>query len=409
MPEAATCPRHQISERAAILVAVRRFGDRTYGRFIEMLDRFEVRVSIQKLLIALLVVIVPLSAVGLYLTQRSDKALDKSIGTDYGTIADLYGSQVAEFVRGRVADIIGLASDPNVVSAVAAAGRTSGGTEEAANQKIDKLNKEWNTAQGEGAVKSVLYSPASEALRRHRDLEPHLLRLTATDERGNVVAATQKPAKYSYSDDTAWRAAYANGQGAASVGNILFDSLRKQYYVEFGVPIFDSGSSRFIGVMLAGVNMSDLISRFQQMQMAGGARALLVSDDGTIISGPKVDLFARLKSDEFDAIRESLGTLQGRQTGYVVANTNSGRRIIGFADAGLKEHFSNLGWIVLVSQDERIAAAPMRAVEQFAIAMVVLGILMVTLLGVYYYLHRSENLSDIEEVLESRSATAAAR
>ena len=255
----------------------------------------------------------------------------------------------------------------------------------------------------------MIYSPAAEALRRHRELEPHLLRITATDERGVVVAATQKPAKYSYSDDTAWRAAYANGQGAASIGTILFDSLRKQYYMEFGVPIFDSGSSRFIGVMLAGVNVSDLVSRFQQLQLASGARALLVSDDGTIISGPKVDIFSRLKSDEYDAIRESLGTLQGRQTGYVVANIHTGRRIIGFADIGLKAHFDNLGWVVLVSQDERVATAPIRQVEQFAIAMVALGILMVTLLGVYYYLHRAEQLSDIEDVLPQRSAAATAR
>ena len=113
-----------------------------------MFDRFEVRISLQKLLIALLVVIVPLSAVGLYLTERSDKALDKSIGTDYGSMAELYGSQVAEFVRDRVADINTLASDPGIVNAVNAAARVSGGNEEAATQKLDKMIKEWNTGSG---------------------------------------------------------------------------------------------------------------------------------------------------------------------------------------------------------------------------------------------------------------------
>ena len=371
------------------------------------LDRYEVRVSLQKLLLALLIVIVPLSAIGLYLTERSDKALDQSIGTQFSTIAGLYGSQISDAIRSRVADVSSMASDPALVSAVATASKSSvGGDDSALAQKIQKIGEAWNTPQGEATVKSVLYSSASESLRRHRDLDLRVMRIIATDEHGAVVAATQKPMKYSYADDAAWQAAYNNGQGVASVGEILFDSMHKAYYVDFAVPIFDAGSSRQIGVMVAAVNVSDLVQQFQQPQIANGARALLVSEDGSIVSGPKVDVFARLKSDELGAIRDSLGTLQGRQTGYVVADLKGGRRIIGFAETGLKQNFQNLGWIVLVSQDERAAAAPMRAVEVFALMMVVLGILMVTLVGVYYYLHRSERISDIQEVFPPRAATA---
>ena len=76
------------------------------------LDRLEVRVSITKILIALIVVIVPLSIVGLILTARSDKALDTAIGNDFKTVADMYSNEVSQFVRDRVADVNIMAAEP---------------------------------------------------------------------------------------------------------------------------------------------------------------------------------------------------------------------------------------------------------------------------------------------------------
>ena len=357
------------------------------------IDKFEVRISMQRLLLGLILVIVPLSVIGLYITERSDKALEQSIGANFRTTASLYAAQVSDFIRDRVTVVNSMAADPSIVAAV----RNASGNAHPVD--IDKLKQTWNTAQGEAAVKNVMYSPGADSLRRQRELDSRLLRVFATDERGIVVAATQKPAKASYAEDTAWQAAYAQGQGAASIGNILFDDMRKVYYVEFASPIFDSGSSRLIGVMIAAMNVSDLLRSFQQNQIGNGSRALLVSDDGSILSGPNVDVFARLRSDEFGAIRDSLGSLQGRQTGYVVADLRAGRRIIGFAETGLKQRYDNLGWVVLISQDEHLATAPIRSVEQFALVMVGLGMLMVILVAVFYSIHRSAERTDIEDVL----------
>ena len=190
-----------------------------------------------------------------------------------------------------------------------------------------------------------------------------------------------------------------------STSAILFDDYNKNYYTDFGAPILDQASSRLIGVMVAAVNLSDMLSRFQTAQVAGGPRALLVGADGTVISGPKVDLYANIKSDEFAAVRDSLGTLTGRQTGYVVRDTGNGPRVIGYSSTGLK---GNPGWVVLVSQSERDALAPLRGLEQFAVLMVILGIVMLTLLFVYYFLHRTERMAEIEEATPAPNATNAA-
>ena len=362
-------------------------------------DRLEVRVSITKLLVTLLIVIVPLSIVGLVLTARSDKALDNNIGNDFRTIADMYGNEAAQFVRDRIGDVNMMTAEPELIAAV------SGGNRKAASQTGAKSGAEAGTAT---SGKGILASNASELLRLRRDLDPRFLDIVATDESGAIVAASQKQKRSSLADEADWQAAYNDGKGAVRISNILYDDFSKSYYLNMNAPVFDAASSRCIGVLTAAVNISGLLSRFQQAQIANGARAELVNDDGTIVSAPNADVFARLKSQAFDGVRDSLGSVQGRQAGSVTTNLRTGPHIIGFADTGLKQNYNNLGWIVLVSQEEHQAAAPMRAVHDFALAMVILGLLMVTLLGVYYYLHKTQAYSAIEGVLPAEEPRARA-
>lgn len=104
----------------------------------------------------------------------------------------------------------------------------------------------------------------------------------------------------------------------------------------------------------------------------------------------------KLRSEEYAAARDALGTLQGRQAGYLMATMRDENRIVGFADTGLKQLSPNLAWVVMVSQDEREALASVRTLGHFAILMVVIGLLMVTLLAAYFFLHRKQQLADIE-------------
>ena len=373
------------------------------------LDRLEVRVSIQKVLLGLIIVIVPLSIIGLFLTTRADSALNQSIGTQFKTLAGLYGNEVSEFFYDRVSDVAAIAMDPTLVDGVLSSTRGyQGQSESAITAKIDKMGKSWSTPASAGAVKSILGSKASEVLIHHHEINPQLLRLTATDERGVTVGSTNQTMRYSYADNEGWQSVYASGKGAVTVSPILYDDLAKAYYVNVGVPVTEPGSGHLAGVLNAAVNISTLLSRFQQPLAGSGASLFLVNDDGAIISGPRSDVFARARSEQFSAIRDAIGTVPSRQSGYLLANLRSGANIIGFADLGLKPHYSNLGWTVIVSQDKRAATASIRPVIQFALLMVVLGMLLVILLAVYYSIHRKQQFPDIEQALPPETKPHAA-
>ncbi len=345
-------------------------------------DRLEVRVSITKLLLALLIIIVPLSVIGLVLTQRSDRSLDNAVGSNFKTMAELYANQLNQSLRERITDVGELASNPSIVSAVS-------GT----------------------SSKPQVDADASALLRQHKSLDPRFLSIVATNANGNVVAASQRPSQTSYAQDAQWQAIYNNGQGTTRISNIVDDAFTKAYYVNIGVPVTDA-SGQTTGVLNAAVNISDLLAPFRQDQVASGARPALVRDDGYIVSGPNADVFARIKSQGFDYVRDALGSTQGSQAGWVMADLARGPYIVGYAGTGLKQHFPNLGWIVTVTQEEHVAAAPIRQLEHFALAMVVLALFMLTLLCVYYYLHRAQRFSYIEDDVAAenvRSAAASAR
>jgi hypothetical protein len=296
-----------------------------------------------------------------------------------------------------VLDVAAIALEPVVLSAVASSNRSYGGLSDASiTAKIEKMDKEWTTPAAETFVKEMLSSPASRLLRRHRELDPRILRITITDTRGATVAATHKTLDYYQADEEYWQNIYAQGRGSVSLTDILYDEATKAHYIGIGVPLTEEGSNTVIGTMDALIDVSSLLPMTNRLQMGPTARALLVKEDGTVIAGPQATPAMKLKSEEWEAVRDELRTLQGRQNGYVTRILAGGRRhVIGFADTGLKEHYPKLGWAVLLAQEEREALAPVRIVSRLFAFVSLLGLVLVTLLAAYFALHRAEPMTEI--------------
>jgi len=359
-------------------------------------DTLEIRISLQKLLIGLTLVIVPLSFVGLYLASQAEASLEETLGTHFRSIAQSEGMATSQFINDRVLDVAALASNPGVADAITAAQQSRKGLDDSAlKARVGKIEGTWETPQVDPLVKEMLRSPASQVLRRHREADPRILKILVADETGATVAATDKPLHYVQPNEVYWRAVYGEGRGGTYVSEIRYDDQTNANYLQIGVPVLEEGTRRFIGAVNALVDVSSLLSRFQRAEVGETARIMLLQDDGTVISAPNMDPSLRLKSDEYATVRDALATPQGRQAGYAAASMRGGDRIVGFADTGLKKAYPNLGWLVLASQDEREALIPLLSLSRFALLMVVFALLMLTLLTVYFFLHRRQRFEDI--------------
>ena len=357
---------------------------------------FEVRVSLEKLLIVLIVVLVPLNFIGLYLAIDSTRAAEQTTGTLFRSIAQDQALAARQFIDDRVIEVAAITSDPTVLDAIINSSHaTAHLAEEAKSAKIADVEKQWDTPESDALVKSILSSRTSEALRHRREMDPRLLKLIVVDESGTPVAATDKPRHYAPVNEVFWQGVSKNG-GTVYVSDVMYDEQNKAHYVAVGVPMLDPESKRFVGALHAFVDVGPIFASLNREQFGRTMAATLVREDGTVVSGVDVNPEMRLNSEEYRAVKDALGTMQGRRTGYVIAGLREGNRIVGFADTGLKQGYGNLPWLVMVSQSTREAVAPQRMVANFAFVMVMVALLMVTLMAAYFFLHRTQDLTEIE-------------
>ena len=124
----------------------------------------------------------------------------------------------------------------------------------------------------------------------------------------------------------------------------------------------------------------------------------MVNQDSTVIAGPNVSFSTKLKSEEHKAVIDALGTLQGRQAGYLVRNLEGqGDTLIAFANTGLGGDYEVLGWTVIIAQPTRDAFAPIGNVEHFILWMAFVSLGAVIVLAVYFSLHRKREIEGIRK------------
>jgi len=371
-------------------------------------DKFEVRISVRSLLIVLLLAVAPFSIVGFYAIGQSDQSMERAIGNQFQTIAESHASRIGEFIHDRVLQVGAIAAAPEILDAVLSANQSyQGQSEDAVIARITSRDKAWNTPAAEGVVKDILASRASRLVRRHRELDPRMRRITVTDGRGATIAATHKTIDYYQADEEYWQDIYAQGRGAVSITDVLYDEVTKSNYIGIGVPVLEEGSNRFLGTVDTLIDVTSLFPTGASVTGGSTPRVLLVKDDGTVISGPGTTLSMKVKSEEFAALADALGTARGRQAGYLVAGLrDAGRTMIAHADTGLKRDYQKLDWVVLVSQNAREALAPVRFVGRLIAFQVLVGLAMVTLLFAYFVLHRRWTPTEIEVLRSAGSRLA---
>jgi hypothetical protein len=374
------------------------------------LDPLEFRTSLQRLLVGLMLILVPLTVFGFYVALQGDSYVRQMNGDHFRVLTRTSAEITSRFVAEFVKDVGAIANTPSIVQAVTSANRSYEHlSEDAVRSQVDAIESKWNTSEVDALARSILTSNLARELRRERELNAKLLKIIVADISGSTVAATDKPLDYFPTDRQYWRLLYSQGQGAIRVSDVRYDEQNRLYYVDVAYPILQEGTGRFVGAVTALVDLSPLFAQLSGQQIGRTGRLFLARDDGLVIQAPGVTPGMKIRSEEYAAIRDALGTLRGREAGYIYATLPKGESyLIGFADTGLREAYPNLPWVVLASQEEREAVGPVRSMAGFALLMMIVALLMMTLLGAYVFLHRKQKLEDIEAPPEDNQRPAAA-
>jgi len=374
------------------------------------LESLEIRIPLQRLLAALIVILVSLCVFGFYLGLQAERQARQMNGAYFRNITRSAAATTVEFIGQRVTEVSAVANDPSLIHAVAEANRPYEHMSESdIRTKAERINSNWNSPESDPLLTSILTSDLSRWLRRCRELNPRLLKITVADETGATVAATDKPVRYFQPEGEYWQAISSRGQGSVYLSDLRYDELSRSNYFSLAFPVLQEGSGRFIGAVTALIDVSPLFAYLNQQQIARTGRVFLVRDDGTVVNSPGVSPSLRVKSAEYAAIRDAMGTLQGREAGHLDARLPDGETyVIGFADTGLKQSYPNLGWIIVATQEEREALGPILNMAHFALFVMILGLLMLTVLAAYVFVERKPELSDLGTPGDEKTRRAAA-
>ena len=218
--------------------------------------------------------------------------------------------------------------------------------------------------------------------------------MVLTDAWGAVIAASHKPSNYYHVDQDWWTATFRDAAGGIHVGDVNYDSISRTNFLAIDVPVLSRGRDQAIGVLRAIVDVEEMRPITAQIQVGAKGDAMLVKDDGTIISSRNVALVMKQKAEELEVVASMAAE---RASGYTSASLKGGaQKFIAFADPGLSQAFPEVKWKVIVAQDLQEVRAPIARVTNRALATVFGGVLLFGLLAAYFSLHRPQKFTDIE-------------
>ena len=131
------------------------------------LDRLEFRASLQKLLVALILILLPITVFGFYVALQADNHIRQSSGEGFRALALTAAESTSQFIADRVKDVSYIANSPAALEAVTLANRQyEKFSEEAISAKVAAIEQDWESAKADALSERILTSDTAHQLRR---------------------------------------------------------------------------------------------------------------------------------------------------------------------------------------------------------------------------------------------------
>jgi hypothetical protein len=353
-------------------------------------------------LAAFLLVSLPILAVGVVMVLL----LGQSRVTDwYGGHLALLAQQTAavadSYVYGKVLDVTVLARTPDA--------RQIAATESAKPldaARVRALDAEWQqSGQVPPALAGVLTNTASKYFADVVANDPIYRELILTDRSGRLVAASNRASDYDQSDEDWWKACVEDKQrGRTNVTDVRWDESSRVRAIEISVPVPEPGSDRLAGVLKAVIDARELLAAVGGLQPGVTGQATLLRPNGSVVfsrttNDPNARFFAtRELSERLAAMASSQGLGEDR-THFVAQYTDGQTHAVGVAQSQLSRTYSNLTWLVAISQSTDEFLEPGRTIGWYLAALFAVTAIIVLLLALWFSMRLSAPPVDVDMAL----------
>lgn len=345
---------------------------------------FQTRLVLSILAIGLATAVVSLSLI--YFVGRH--TLQQGIGGNFRALAEIAANILETKISQHIQETESLAASASVNATIEESNLLyEGSTDEETQRRIFELEGRWVNAQGVDAyLLELLTNKAAVSLReflgREKDagLRPLLF---VTNDRGAVVAASERPEHYYYGNQTWWEKTYQGGKGSLYLSDIAFDPYLDIYTITIATPV--RREDQVIGVVARVVDASSFSKVLENVRAGQTDHAMLATSAGDVIICP------------VDPIREHQLPLSftrmifQEQPGWGVTESGphfhgqesiSGYAPVRIASLSNPVQFGGNQWYVFTSQDPRETYGSIFVLLRWVGVSAVLGAMVLTGLGV---------------------------
>ena len=228
---------------------------------------------------------------GVLMVQISNNQIEQ-IGQNFENVAEIYGERMANVLDQQVKDLSSLVRLESIlIEGLTQSNMSYPASDSERTAYREELARRWQTsADMDTFVLDIRSNDMTFALSRFRGDALNHQNVFVTNRYGDLVAAQgERPAAFSYDDQTWWQTAWNYGQGGVYVGDLQLGSGGAKTSVRIAVGMINPQTNETVGV----VESTFLLRNMQQdLQIANDqipGTLLLLSADSKIIAGPTDD------------------------------------------------------------------------------------------------------------------------
>lgn len=302
------------------------------------------------------------SALAVVTDQTSRANLTANAGNGLKSTADSQAAAIRNLLNDKINTLAAFGLSEIVQDEVAKADDAYTGDPASIQQQIDALDQQWKAADAAGTdnspiIQKVLQDSASSELTEFHNTFTDNVEVFVTDKYGANVAATNRTSDYYQADEAWWQGAYNQGKGAVYLGQPAYDASSQTFGLIIAVPLYGHQSQEVIGVLRSTIDLTNLIALLNVPNLNGTGHADLLIPGGSVLSPETANALQQADPDTLVKINNLGNTPYASLTYKGIPSLLSAVTLSNEKSSP----FEQLGWTLVITQDESTSLAPVEA------------------------------------------------
>jgi len=235
-------------------------------------------------LILILLALIPVAFVDLFALVRLRTSTIDNVSATVENQARTPAVELSTELANQLELLVALSENNNIGNSAERNSIRYEGTDAEIEENLITYDEIWQAFEDTNLdVLAILQASEAIELEQYRRNHPQNAEIFFTDNRGALIAATNRTSDYYQADEAWWQAAYNGGEGAVYIQPApVFDESSQTYGLIIAVPIYNTNDELF-GILRTTYDLTAFAQTLSDGAFGDTGRLYLTAADGTVI------------------------------------------------------------------------------------------------------------------------------